>query len=172
MQGDLGTSLITRRDISLELFDRIAATAYLAITAMILSMMIAIPLGTLAALKRNSYIDNGVQVITLTGISILELWFAIMAILLFSLHLGWLPSSGYTGQLEKIQESIVYLILPAIAIGFHQAAYATRLTRSSMLDGMNKEYIDTARSLGLPERKITFKYTLSKAIIPTFTISG
>ena len=95
-----------------------------------------------------------------------------MATLLFSLHLGWLPSSGYTGQLEKLQESIVLLILPAIAIGFHQAAYPTRLTRPSMLDGMNKEYVDTMRSLGLPERRVTFKYTLHKAIIPTLTISG
>ena len=172
MQGDLGTSLITRRDISLELFDRIPATAYLAITGMILSMLIAIPLGTLAALKRNTYIDNGVQVMALTGISIPEFWFAIMAILLFSLHLGWLPSSGYTSPLENIQESIVYLILPAIAIGFRQAAYTTRLTRSSMLDEMNKEYVDTARLLGLPERKVTFKYTLRNAMIPTLTISG
>ena len=80
MQGDLGTSSITRRDISLELFVRIPATAYLAITAMILSMMIAIPLGTLAALKRNTYIDNGVQVMALTGISIRDFWFAITAI--------------------------------------------------------------------------------------------
>ena len=80
MQGDLGTSSITRRDISLELFDRIPATAYLAITAMILSMMIAIPLATLAALKRNTYIDNGVQVMAFTEISIPDFWFAIMAI--------------------------------------------------------------------------------------------
>ena len=95
-----------------------------------------------------------------------------MAILLFSLHLVWLPSSRYTGQLENIQESIVYLILPAIAVGFHQAAYATRLTRSSMLEGMNTEYVDTLHSLGLPERRVTFKYTLRKDIIPTLTISG
>ena len=90
MQGDLGTSLITRRDISLELFDRIASTAYLAITTMIFTMMIAIPLGTLTALKRNTYKDNGVQVMALTGISIPEFWLVIMAILLFSIHLGWL----------------------------------------------------------------------------------
>ena len=95
-----------------------------------------------------------------------------MAILLFSLHLVWLPSSRYTGQLENIQESIVYLILPAITTGFHQAVYATRLTRSSMLDEMNKGYVDTARSLGEPERKVTFKYTLRKTIIHTRTISG
>ncbi|MGB0551723.1 MAG: hypothetical protein ACPGQV_03970 [Alphaproteobacteria bacterium] len=88
MQGDLGKSLITRRDVSLELFDRIPATAYLAITGMILSMLISIPIGTLAALKRNSCIDNAIQSMALIGISILEFWFAIIAILAFSLHLG------------------------------------------------------------------------------------
>jgi peptide/nickel transport system permease protein len=140
LQGDLGKSLITRRDVSLEPFDRIPATAYLAITGMILSMLIAIPMGTLAALKRNTYIDNSIQIMALIGISIPEFWFAIMVILAFSLHLGWLPSSGYTSPLENLWESLVYLLLPAIAIGFRQAAYTTRLTRSSMLDEMNKEY--------------------------------
>ena len=172
LQGDLGKSLITRRDVTLELFERIPATAYLAITGMILSMCIAIPLGTLAALKRNTYVDNAVQISALAGISIPEFWFAIMAVLLFSLHLGWLPSSGYTSPLENLQESLIYLILPAIAIGFRQAAYTTRLTRSSMLDEMNKEYVDTARSLGFRERKVVFKYTLRNAMIPTLTISG
>jgi peptide/nickel transport system permease protein len=172
LQGDLGKSLITRRDVSLELFDRIPATAYLAITGMILSMLIAIPMGTLAALKRNTYIDNSIQIMALVGISIPEFWFAIMAILVFSLHLGWLPSSGYTSPLENLQESLVYLILPAIAIGFRQAAYTTRLTRSSMLDEMNKEYVDTARSLGFGEGKVVYKYTLRNAMIPTLTISG
>ncbi|MBT5496839.1 MAG: ABC transporter permease [Alphaproteobacteria bacterium] len=172
LQGDLGKSLITRRDVSLELFDRIPATAYLAITGMILSMLIAIPMGTLAALKRNTYIDNSIQIMALIGISIPEFWFAIMAILAFSLHLGWLPSSGYTSPLENLWESLVYLLLPAIAIGFRQAAYTTRLTRSSMLDEMNKEYVDTARSLGFGEGKVIYKYTLRNAMIPTLTISG
>ena len=172
LQGDLGKSLITWRDVSLELFDRIPATAYLAITGMILSMLIAIPMGTLAALKRNTYIDNSIQIMALIGISIPEFWFAIMAILAFSLHLGWLPSSGYTSPLENLWESLVYLLLPAIAIGFRQAAYTTRLTRSSMLDEMNKEYVDTARSLGFGEGKVIYKYTLRNAMIPTLTISG
>ena len=172
LQGDLGKSLITRRDVSLELFDRIPATAYLAITGIILSMLIAIPMGTLAALKRNTYIDNSIQIMALIGISIPEFWFAIMAILAFSLHLGWLPSSGYTSPLENLWESLVYLLLPAIAIGFRQAAYTTRLTRSSMLDEMNKEYVDTARSLGFGEGKVIYKYTLRNAMIPTLTISG
>tara|TARA_B100000676_G_C18091325_1_gene860102 strand:- start:100 stop:966 length:867 start_codon:yes stop_codon:yes gene_type:complete len=172
LQGDLGKSLITRRDVTLELLERIPATAYLAITGMILSICIAIPLGTLAALKRNTYVDNAIQISALTGISVPEFWFAIMAVLVFSLHLGWLPSSGYTSPLENIGESLTYLILPAIAIGFRQAAYTTRLTRSSMLDEMNKEYVDTARSLGFRERKVVYKYTLRNAMIPTLTISG
>ena len=172
LQGDLGKSLITRRDVTLELLERIPATAYLAITGMILSICIAIPLGTLAALKRNTYIDNAIQISALTGISVPEFWFAIMAVLVFSLHLGWLPSSGYTSPLENMGESLTYLILPAIAIGFRQAAYTTRLTRSSMLDEMNKEYVDTARSLGFRERKVVYKYTLRNAMIPTLTISG
>jgi len=172
LQGDLGKSLITWRDVSLELFDRIPATAYLAITGIILSMLIAIPMGTLAALKRNTYIDNSIQIMALIGISIPEFWFAIMAILAFSLHLGWLPSSGYTSPLENLWESLVYLLLPAIAIGFRLAANTTRLTRSSMLDEMNKEYVDTARSLGFGEGKVIYKYTLRNAMIPTLTISG
>ena len=172
LQGDLGKSLITRRDVTLELLERIPATAYLAITGMILSICIAIPLGTLAALKRNTYVDNAIQISALTGISVPEFWFAIMAVLVFSLHLGWLPSSGYTSPLENLGESLTFLILPAIAIGFRQAAYTTRLTRSSMLDEMNKEYVDPARSLGFPERKVVYKYTLRNAMIPTLTISG
>ena len=107
----------------------------------------------------------------LIGISIPEFWFAIMVILAFSLHLGWLPSSGYTSPLENLWESHVYLLLPAIAIGFRQAAYTTHLTRSSMLDEMNKEYFDTARSLSLGEGKVIYKYTLRNAMIPTLMIS-
>jgi peptide/nickel transport system permease protein len=95
-----------------------------------------------------------------------------MMILLFSLYLGWLPSSEYYSPLDDFGKSIKHLILPAIAIGFRQAAYTTRLTRSSMLDEVSREYVDTARSLGLPERKVIYKYTLRNALIPTLTISG
>ena len=109
---------------------------------------------------------------SLIGISIPEFWFAILCVLLFSLYLGWLPSSGFVSPFEDFWGSLKFLILPAAAIGFRQAAYTTRLTRSSMLDEMNKEYVDTARSLGLSERKVIFKYTLRNAMIPTITISG
>ena len=105
-----------------------------------------------AALKSNPHIDNSVQVMVLPGISIPKAWFAIIAILLFSLYLRWLPSSRYTSPLENIHESIVYLILPAFTLRFRQSAHTTRLTGSSMLDEMKEEYVDTTRSLGLLER--------------------
>jgi peptide/nickel transport system permease protein len=164
--------MVTRRPVYIELVERIPATLYLALIGIGLSIIIAIPLGTIAAVRRNSPIDYTAQISSLIGISIPEFWFAILCILLFSLHLGWLPSSGFTSPFEDLNKSLLYLVLPAVAIGFRQAAFTTRLTRSSMLDEINKDYVDTARSLGLPERKVIYKYTLRNALIPTITISG
>jgi len=172
VRGNFGKSLVTRRPIALELFDRIPATMYLALVSIAIAMVISIPLGTLAAVKRNTFVDYIAQTTSLIGISIPEFWLAIMMILFFSLYLGWLPSSEYYSPLDNLGKSLKHLILPAIAIGFRQAAYTTRLTRSSMLDEVNREYVDTARSLGLPERKVIYKYTLRNALIPTLTISG
>jgi peptide/nickel transport system permease protein len=172
VQGNFGKSLVTRRPIALELFERIPATIYLALVSIGLAMVISIPLGTLASVKRNSLVDYTAQTTSLLGISIPEFWFAIMCILFFSLYLGWLPSSEYYSPTENLGKSLKHLILPALAVGFRQAAYTTRLTRSSMLDEVNKEYVDTARSLGLPEWKVLYKYTLRNALIPTLTISG
>ena len=172
LHGNFGKSLVTRRPIALELFERIPATAYLAFVSIAIAMVISVPLGTIAAVKRNTSVDYVAQTTSLLGISIPEFWFAIMAILFFSLYLGWLPSSEYYSPWDNFGKSILHLILPAFAIGFRQAAYTTRLTRSSMLDEVSREYVDTARSLGLPERKVIYKYTLRNALIPTLTISG
>jgi len=172
VQGDFGMSLVTRRPVAVELMSGIPATVYLAVVGISLSMLIAVPLGTIAAVKRNTAIDYTAQVTSLIGISIPEFWFAILCVLFFSLYLGWLPSSGFANPFVDPWESLKFLILPAAAVGFRQAAYTTRLTRSSMLDEMNKEYVDTARSVGLSESKVIFKYTLRNAMIPTITISG
>lgn len=172
LHGDFGKSLVTRRPIALELFTRLPATLYLSVIGIAISLVIAIPLGTIAAVKRNTIVDYIAQTVSLFGISIPEFWFAIMAVLLFSLYLGWLPSSEYYSPFEDFSRSLKHLILPAAALGFRQAAITTRLTRSSMLDEVKKEYVDTARSLGLSESKVIYKYTLRNAMIPTLTISG
>lgn len=172
LQGDFGHSLVTRRPVSQELFERIPATIYLAVVGIGISILIAVPLGTIAAVRRNTPTDYAAQISSLVGISIPEFWFAILCIMLFSLHLGWLPSSGYVSPFTDLGASLTYLVLPALAIGFRQAAFTTRLTRSSMLDEINKDYVNTGRSLGLSERKVIYKYTLRNALIPTVTISG
>lgn len=171
-RGNFGKSYVTRRPIAKELFERFPATIYLALAGITVAMVIAIPLGTIAGIRRNTFIDYISQTTSLFGISIPEFWFAIMCILFFSLYLGWLPSSEYYSPFEDLGKSLKHLILPAAAIGFRQAAFTTRLTRSSMLDESSKEYVDTARSLGLPERKVIYKYTLRNALIPTVTIGG
>ncbi|MEZ5856368.1 MAG: ABC transporter permease [Hyphomicrobiaceae bacterium] len=172
LQGDFGKSLVTRRPVRVELIERIPATMYLALVGIGLSILIAVPLGTIAAVRRNTSVDYTAQVVSLIGISIPEFWFAILCVLLFGLYLGWLPTSGYVSPFVDFWGSLKYLVLPAFAIGFRQAAFTTRLTRSSMLDEISKDYVDTARSLGLPERKVIYKYTLRNALIPTLTISG
>jgi len=172
VQGEFGKSLITRRPVTQELREGIPATVYLAVVGISISMIIAIPLGTLAAIRRNTPTDYAAQVTSLAGISIPKFWFAIMCVLVFSLYLSWLPSSGYISPFVDLKQSLLYLILPAMAVGFRQAAYTTRLTRSSMLDEMNKEYVDTGRSLGFSENKVIYKYTIRNAMIPTITISG
>lgn len=172
VQFDFGNSLVTRRPISTELLSRIPATVYLAVVGITLSVLIAVPLGTFAAVRRNSAVDYTAQVTSLAGISIPEFWFAILCVLFFSLYLGWLPSSGYVSPFDDFWGSLQFLILPAAAIGFRQAAFTTRLTRSSMLDELSKEYVDTARAMGFSERRVIFRYTLRNAMIPTLTISG
>ncbi|MBM3226949.1 MAG: ABC transporter permease [Candidatus Tectomicrobia bacterium] len=172
LHGNFGTSMVTRRPIAVEFFQRIPATIYLALAGTVISLLIAIPLGTMAAVKRNSAVDYTAQVVSLMGISIPEFWFALLCVLFFSLYLGWLPSSEYYSPLENLGLSIRHMILPAAALGIRQAAITTRLTRSTMLDEVQKEYVDTARSLGLPERKVIYQYTLRNAMIPTLTISG
>ena len=172
LHGNFGTSRVTRRPIALEIFKRIPATLYLAVVGTVISLLIAVPLGTMAAVKRNTAVDYAAQFLSLVGISIPEFWFALLCVLFFSLYLGWLPSSEYYSPFENIGLSIKHMILPAAALGIRQAAITTRLTRSTMLDEVQKEYVDTARSLGLPELKVIYQYTLRNAMIPTLTISG
>ena len=172
LHGNFGTSLVTRRPIALEFFRRIPATIYLAIVGTVISLCIAVPLGTMAAVKRHTPIDYTAQVLSLVGISIPEFWFALLCVLFFSLYLGWLPSSEYYSPFENLPLSIKHMILPAAALGIRQAAITTRLTRSTMLDEVQKEYVDTARAVGLPEWKVIYQYTLRNAMIPTLTISG
>jgi ABC-type dipeptide/oligopeptide/nickel transport system permease component len=172
LHGDFGRSITTRRTISVEIFQRLPATLYLAVTALCVSLLIAIPLGTIAAVKRRTFVDYTATATALMGVSVPEFWLAILFVLFFALYLGWLPASEYYSPFDHLGLSLQHLVLPATALGVRLAAITTRLTRSAMLDEIRKEYVDTARALGLPERRVIYKYTLRNALIPTVTVAG
>jgi peptide/nickel transport system permease protein len=172
LHGDFGRSITTRRTIGVEIFKRLPATIFLAVTALTVSLLIAIPLGTIAAVKRRTLVDYTATATALAGVSIPEFWLAILFVLFFALYLGWLPASEYYSPFDNLGLSLKHLLLPATALGVRLAAVTTRLTRSAMLDEVRKEYVDTARALGLPERQVIYKYTLRNALIPTVTVAG
>ncbi|MGH8072287.1 MAG: ABC transporter permease [Candidatus Entotheonellia bacterium] len=172
LHGNFGKSITTRRSIGVEVFKRIPATVYLAVAAVVISLLIAIPLGTLAAIKRRTLADYTVTTGAVIGISIPQFWFAILCVLFFALYLGWLPASEYYSPLDDPWLGLQHLLLPAAALGVRLAAITTRLTRASMLDEIRKDYVDTARSLGLSEWRVILKYTLRNALIPTVTVAG
>jgi peptide/nickel transport system permease protein len=116
--------------------------------------------------------DYSVTTAAVLGISIPQFWFAILCVLFFALYLGWLPASEYYDPFTDPWLGLQHLLLPAAALGVRLAAITTRLTRSSMLDEIRKDYVDTARSLGLSEWRVIAKYTLKNALIPTVTVAG
>jgi ABC-type dipeptide/oligopeptide/nickel transport system permease component len=117
-------------------------------------------------------VDYTVTTAAVAGVSIPNFWFAILCVLFFALYLGWLPASEYVNPFDDPWLGLQHLLLPAAALGVRLAAITTRLTRSTMLDEIRKEYVDTARSVGLPEWRVIFKYTLKNALIPTVTVAG
>ena len=165
VQGDMGTSYVNKRPEADEVFSRVPATFKLAAVAAVVSIVIAIPLGILAAIKQNTLFDHSSMVVSLIGISMPAFWLALMLMLLFSLKLGWLPAQGAKDGWKSY-------VLPSIAIGFMQMAAIARTTRSSMLETIHQDYIRTARSKGITEREVIFHHSFRNALIPTVTIVG
>lgn len=165
VRGDLGRSLRSKKLVTEEILDRLPATTELAVAAVAFAVIVGVPVGILSATKPNSWFDNLAMVAALTGVGMPVFWQGIMLILIFSVHLRWLPSSGRMGGLE-------YLILPAITLGTASTASIARLTRSAMLEVLQQDYIRTARSKGLPRRMVTFRHALCNALIPVVTMIG
>ena len=172
LRGDFGESIFTQLPVWELLLERLPATLYLAVAAIVLAVVVAIPLGTVAALNRNTMTDYVAMGSSIFGLTVPNFWLALILILLFSLGLRWLPSMGYIDPMQDFFGSLKHFVMPAVVLAVSPCAIATRMTRSSMLDEINKEYVYTARSQGLPEWKIIFKYALKNALIPTITIVG
>jgi peptide/nickel transport system permease protein len=164
VQGDLGVSGTSRRQVSEMMAERIPPTLQLAAVGLFLAMVIGIPLGVLAAVKRNTIVDQFAKVFAIIGMSAPQFWVAIMLIMFFGAQLKWLPTYGRGG--------IDHYILPGIAISSFVMAGFMRLTRSSMLEVLDSEFVKFARIKGLQERLVIFKHALKNAIIPVLTFGG
>ena len=172
LQGDLGQSILHNRAVSLIIKDSLPRTAYLAIAAMALALLIALPLGIIAAVKRKKWQDYFAQVTAMVGLSVPAFWEGLLLMLFFGLILGWFPVGGYVDPSEDFLGFLHHLCLPAVVLGFELVAVLTRMTRSTMLDELNKDYVQTHRAQGLPERHIITRYVLKNALMPTLTIGS
>src|SRR5918996_3364114 len=160
VQGDLGLSLRSRRPIFEIILERYPATIYLAVTALLTGLAIAIPTGVIAAIRQNTKADYAAMGFALWGIAMPNFWLALMLIVLFSLTLGWLPSIGYASPFENPFLFLQHAALPAIVMGTDLAAPLTRYIRAEMLEQLTQDYVRTARAKGLPSRTVIVKHAL------------
>lgn len=164
VQGDFGTSYKTKVGVSQEILARIPTTMKLSFSATIIAVLLAIPLGIIAAVHQNSFVDGASMFVSLLGVSIPIFWFAILLLQFFSVRLKWFPVQG-TGTWK-------HFVLPGLALGFQAMASIARITRSSMLEVIRQDYIRTARAKGIPEKKVITHHALQNALIPTITVTG
>ena len=170
LRGDFGMSLTTRTPVLTEIAARFPATLELTLAAMVIVIVFSIPLGIIAALKRGSLIDNGLMAFSLFGVSMPAFWLGIMLILLFSLTLGWLPTSGRGSG--PLLERLEYMVLPAVTLGFAIMGLNSRIMRSSMIEVLNQDYIRTAHGKGQKRAVVIVRHALRNALIPILTLFG
>ena len=192
-RGELGTSVVSKRSVREEFVERFTATLELSAAAMFWSVLIGIPLGVIAAVRRNSAVDYSLMTTSLVGYSMPIFWWGLILILLFSVQLGWTPVSGrlhlaydvpdWTGFMlldvwksdeawPAFKSALSHLILPSIALGTVPLAAIARMTRSSMLEVLGEDYMRTARAKGLGPARIVFVHGLRNALLPVITIVG
>lgn len=161
---DLGKSIYDGTPVMTHIKDKFGATLMLTICAMFVAVAISIPIGVFSAVRKGTALDQFAMFFSLVGISIPNFWLGPVLILIFSVYLGVLPISG--------RESFLSLILPSITLGAALAAMLSRLTRSSMIEELSREYVTTARAKGLPERVVIYRHALRNALNPVITIVG
>ncbi len=198
LRGDLGVSIFSRNPIAEELGRRWPATFELAVAAMIFAMLVGVPIGIMAALKRNSLLDNAAMTVALIGVSMPIFWLGILLIYLFAVNLHWLPPSGrlgielsdfgriqfqpitgflvldglLRGRLDIALDALRHLILPGIALGTIPMAIIARMTRSALIEVLSQDYVRTARAKGLPARDVVLKHGFRNALLPVVTVAG
>lgn len=163
-QGDLGTSFMQRRPALPIVLERLPATILLAVISLALTVVLAIPLGIVGAVRRGSVWDRLSLVFAMSGKAIPNFWFGVLLILIFSIWLGWLPSFGFGGW--------QHIIMPSVTLALANIAIITRIVRSSMIEALDQDYVKTARAKGLAERKVIFGHAFRNSSLPTVTVIG
>ena len=164
VQLDFGKSFYSHRPVTDLILERLPATVELAAAALLVAVIIAFPLGILAAVKKDTLVDRGAMGFSLLGVSIPNFWMGPVLIMVFSIWLGWLPVSGRDG--------IQSLVLPAITLGTALAAILSRMVRSTLLEVLSEDYIRTARAKGLRESVVIIRHGLRNALLPVITMLG
>jgi peptide/nickel transport system permease protein len=192
LRGDFGKSLVTSNPISQEFRVRFPATIELALAGVFFAILVGIPAGILAAIKRGSLLDTGSMLVALTGVSMPIYWLGLMGIMLFAVTLKWVPSGSrmgvdlelthitnfylldsiLTGNWKALGDALRHLVLPAVVLGTVPMGVFARITRSSMLEALNQDYVRTARSKGLGESVVILRHTLKNALLPVITVIG
>ncbi len=182
---DFGDSIFLKQPVFEVIKGSFPATIELAVTSLIISLLIAVPLGVISAVKQNTWIDYTSMAFAQIGISMPVFWIGVLLILLFSVELGWLPSFGRgeaisegfkvlltTGSAEVLLASLKKIILPAASLGIMGSAMISRMIRSTMLEVLDSDYIRTARAKGTAERKVIMRHAFRNALLPVITIVG
>lgn len=174
LQGNLGISYIDQTPVARNIADRLPNTLLLTATSLVLSLLVAVPLGVVSALRRNAWVDNVATVVSTAGVSIPSFWFGLIAILVFSVRLRWLPSGGmYTlGQERNVLDLLRHLAMPVAILSILNIAGWNRYVRGSMLEVIGQDYIRTARAKGLAKRVVIVRHGLRNALVPVTTLMG
>ncbi len=172
LRGDLGDSLFLGRTVTRAMWERAEPTLLLTTYGLVVAVAIGMPLGLVAAVRRNTAVDRGFMLLAVLGVSIPTFWLGLIFIYAFAVNLRWLPAAGYASLSDGFGANLRYLILPALALGLNQSALVARMTRSFMLEVLSEDYIRTARSKGLAESLVILRHALRNVLVPTVTVVG
>lgn len=172
LRGDFGMSLISNRPVLDLVADRMWPTIWMALITITLSVVIAVPMGVLAAWRHKTWVDHAVMTFSVLGFSVPVFVIGYLLITLFSLNLRWLPVQGYMAPSQDISGFALRAVLPALTLASIYIALIARMTRASLLDVLNEDYVRTARAKGLAERRVLFRHALRNAAVPVMTVIG
>lgn len=172
LRGDLGYSIFLNRPVLQAIHERLEPTALLTLLSLAVAVAIGVPAGIVAAVRRNTWLDQASMGIALFGVSVPNFWLGLNLILLFSVYLGLFPVAGYVPLDESAAGALRSLVLPAVTLGISASALIARMTRSSMLEVLGQDFIRTARAKGNKERRVIYRHALRNAMIPTITVIG